>query len=42
LFIFWPQGICTPGVVRLRRVVIRATSGVCEQVHSILIVILYQ
>jgi hypothetical protein len=36
LFIRWLQGICTPGVVRLRRVVTRITSGVCEQVHSIL------
>ena len=41
LFIRWLQGICTPGVVRLRRVVTRITSGVCEQVHSILRQTLY-
>jgi hypothetical protein len=35
LFICWLQGICTLGVVRLRCVVTRLTSGVYERVHSI-------
>ena len=35
LFICWLQGICTLGVVRLRRVVTCITSGVYERVHSI-------
>jgi hypothetical protein len=35
LFICLLQGICTPGVVRLRRVATCITSGVYERVHSI-------
>ena len=35
LFICWLQGICTLGVVHLRRVVTHITSGVYERVHSI-------